>query len=521
MPAAEARPRVAAVVTAYNHSHFLDKALRSLAAQTRPADRVIVIDDGSTDDPAAVAARHAGVELVRQDNAGLAAARNRGLMAAADCDFVVFLDADDALLPRALEFGLRCHAEHPGCGFVYGGHRRTDADLYPAGPPVYRPLEGAAYHALLEGNFVGSCGAVMFDRARLAECGGFDPDVRRCEDYDAYFRLARRYPVAGHSATVADYRTHPANMSADYVSMAEWATRVQARYRPPDEDAAGLTAFRRGRRRWWRIYAYGVWRSGSLAERWAMTKRSPLASLLAAGVAGLRLVLPERAYGSMRQAVRRRMRPPGHGVPGRAEPVSRNFGYDRGTPVDRWYIERFLGGHADDIRGRVLEIGDDAYSRRFGHDIARQDVLHVMPGSPGATIVGDISRPGTLPDEAFDCLVITQTLHLIYDMPAAVGHLRRSLAPGGVLLLTVPGVSSVDPGEWGGTWYWSLTPSALERLLADTFGEGNVSVEAFGNLYAATSFLHGLAVEDIDPSMLAAQDDSYPLVVCARARRAA
>ena len=509
------------MVTAYNHAHVLDDALRSVFAQTRLPDRIIVVDDGSQDDPGAVAARYEGAQLVVQANAGLAAARNRGLAEAADCDFVVFLDADDALLPRALELGLKCHAEHPGCGFVYGGHRRTDAGLYPQGPPVYRPLEGAAYHALLEGNFIGSCGAVMFDRAKLAECGGFDADVRRCEDYDAYFRLARRYPVAGHSAVVADYRMHADNMSADFVAMAEWATRVHARYRPPAGDPAGLSAFRRGRRRWWGIYAYGVWRRGTPAGKWAMTKRVPLVSLLAAGAAGLRSVLPDRVYDRMRQALRRRTHPGGHGIPGPAEPVSRSFGYDRGTPVDRWYIERFLSRHAGDIRGRVLEIGDDAYSRRFGREIARQDVLHVTPGSPGATIVGDISQAGTLPEGAFDCLVITQTLQFVYDMRGAIEQMRQSLAPGGVLLLTVPGVSSVDPGEWGETWFWSLTPTALERLATEAFGEGNVAIEVFGNVYAATSFLYGLAVEDVDPSLLAVQDDTYPLVVCARACRAA
>jgi SAM-dependent methyltransferase len=350
---------------------------------------------------------------------------------------------------------------------------------------------------------------------------GFDADVRRCEDYDAYLRLARRYPVAGHSAVVADYRIHSANMSADFVAMAEWASQVQARHRPADGDAAGLAAYRRGRRRTWQIYSLGVWRErGGLAAKWAMTRRAPLASLLGAALAGLRLALPERAYLSLRQAARRRLDPAG-GVPARTEPLSRTFGYDRGTPVDRWYIERFLGRQAGDIRGRVLEIGDDAYSRRFGGDIARQDVLHVTPGAPGATIVGDISQPGTLPEGAFDCMVITQTLHLVYDLPTAVEHLRRSLAPGGVLLLTVPGVSSVDPGEWGATWYWSLTPAALERLLGEAFGSENVSVEAFGNVYAATSFLYGLAVEDLDPALLAAADRAYPMVVCARARRAA
>src|SRR4029077_15967544 len=141
----------------------------------------------------------------------------------------------------------------------------------------------------------------------------------------------------------------------------------------------------------------------------------------------------------------------------RTQPISPNFGFDRGTPVDRYYIEAFLAAHSGDIRGRTLEVGDDSYCRRFGKEIVRQDVLHIAADNPGATIVGDLSVPGVLPEEAFDCLVITQTLHLVYDMHAAVAAMYRALKPGGVLLLTCPGISQVDRREWGATWFWSLT----------------------------------------------------------------
>ena len=523
-PADVARPKVAVIVPTYDHAHFLDHALGSIAAQTRPPDRVIVVDDGSHDDPGRIVAKYEGVEMLRQENSGLAAARNLGLAAAADVDFVVFLDADDALLPSGIELGLRCHAQNPGCGFVYGAHRRVDADFVPSGTPVYRPVDGSPYLALLEGNFIGSCATVMFDRAMLAACGGFDQQLARCEDYDAYFRLARRHPVCAHPGIVADYRIHAGNMSGNPLDMLEWATKVQSRYRPPPDDWAALAAFRRGRRNWRVVYANAVWRRpGDIAGKWAMSRRAPLASIVAAGASVLRKILPRRAYTSIRDLARRRdtrsvLR--SLAASGSAEPISRNFGYDRGTPVDRWYIERFLAEKAGDIRGRVLEIGDDTYSRRFGRGISYQDVLHVVPDHPGATIVGDISQPGVLPPEAFDCLIVTQTLHLVYDMRAALENLRRSLAPGGVLLLTVPGVSSVDRGEWGGTWYWSLTRQSADRLLGEVFGPGNVETEAFGNVYAANCFLQGLAVEEVDQALLAHRDAAYPLVVCARARRA-
>jgi SAM-dependent methyltransferase len=300
---------------------------------------------------------------------------------------------------------------------------------------------------------------------------------------------------------------------------------VHERYRPDASDRKALAAYRAGGGRWRLEFANAAWRDRSEAagpRRAAMSRQAPASSAAAAAWRRLRPLLPARAVRAIKAVA-------GFGAPGvgqvdmgdlaRARPVSRHFGHERGTPVDRWFIERFLERNAADIRGRVLEIGDAGYSRRFGRGVTRQDVLHVDPASPEATIVGDLSQAGVLPADAFDCLVITQTLHLIYDMAAAVAELRRALAPGGVLLLTAPGVSSLDRGEWGGSWYWSLTGHSARRLLEDAFGAGNVEVGVFGNVYAATCFLQGLAVEEIDQRLLEPDDPAYPLVVCVRARR--
>lgn len=204
------------------------------------------------------------------------------------------------------------------------------------------------------------------------------------------------------------------------------------------------------------------------------------------------------------------------------EPVSREFGYDRGTPVDRYYIENFLARQSGEIRGRALEIGDAAYCRRFGGaQITQQEVLHINPGNPEATIVGDISVPGVLPEAGLDCIVLTQTLHLIYDMKAAVEGMRRGLKPGGVALVTVPGISPVAEDEWGATWYWSLTTLAATRLFGDVFGPENIEIETFGNAYAATTFLQGLAHQEVSKRKLDVVDDRYPVIITIKARRGA
>jgi hypothetical protein len=227
---------------------------------------------------------------------------------------------------------------------------------------------------------------------------------------------------------------------------------------------------------------------------------------------------------SLFSRIRRRragFRPVDFGSFSTTTPITRDFGYGRGRPIDRYYIEAFLERQAADIRGRVLEIGDATYCKRFGGArVTRQEVLHVNPDAPGATLCGDLAAGNILPAGGLDCAVLTQTLHLIYDMAAAVAEIRRGLAPGGVALVTVPGISQIDADEWGGAWFWSLTPLSARRLFENAFGAANVSVEAFGNVYAATAFLQGVAVEDVEVAKLDVADPCYPVTIAIRAVRA-
>jgi SAM-dependent methyltransferase len=200
-----------------------------------------------------------------------------------------------------------------------------------------------------------------------------------------------------------------------------------------------------------------------------------------------------------------------------AKPLSDSWGYDRGIPIDRYYIEAFLARRASDVQGHVLEIQEDDYSRRFGGpSVTAQDILDIDATNPRATIVGDLTDPNTLPDGRFDCIVLTQTLHLVFDMASAIANVHRALRPGGVLLVTVPGISPTGPrGDYD--WYWSLTETALRTLLIERFDEEKVTVETFGNLFAATAFLHASAVQDVPKWKLGLSDALYPVTVAARA----
>lgn len=202
------------------------------------------------------------------------------------------------------------------------------------------------------------------------------------------------------------------------------------------------------------------------------------------------------------------------------EPVSRQFGFDRGLPIDRHYIEAFLARHASDIRDCVLEIGDDTYTWRYGGDrVTTSDVLHVLAGHPRATVVGDLAKPTSLPTERYDCIICTQTLHLVYDLRTAVRSLRQMLKPGGVLLATFPGISQIAEDLWGDTWYWSLTPLAARRVFGEGFGPTSIDVSASGNVLAAVAFLEGLASDELSETELEHGDPSFPLVVTTRALR--
>jgi SAM-dependent methyltransferase len=199
------------------------------------------------------------------------------------------------------------------------------------------------------------------------------------------------------------------------------------------------------------------------------------------------------------------------------EPLCRDFGYSRGTPIDRIYIDRFLASHAADIRGRVLEVGGDDYTRKYGSaaNVKSSDVLHVSAGNPRATIIADLAHAPHIPDNTFDCIILTQVLHLIFDVQSAVQTLCRILKPGGVVLATFPGISQISHGEWKEAW--CFTERAAELTFAQCGFGDHVNVESLGNVLTSIAFLHGLAAEELRDDELNRRDPQYQMLVCVRA----
>jgi hypothetical protein len=214
----------------------------------------------------------------------------------------------------------------------------------------------------------------------------------------------------------------------------------------------------------------------------------------------------------------RRIRRPGWlaRLPGRVRPVSAHWGFDRGTPVDRYYIERFLAAHASDIRGRALEVKDSTYTTRFGVGVTHHDVLDIDASNPLATVVADLSAADHVASDRFDCFVLTQTLQLIFDVRAAIAHAHRLLAPGGVMLVTVPCVSRIVPRFGLEGDYWRFTAASCRRLFGEIFGAERVTVTTMGNVGAATAFLMGLAAEEVPRRVLDEHDPYFPILVGVR-----
>jgi glycosyltransferase involved in cell wall biosynthesis len=225
-------PDVTIVIPCYQQAHLLPDALDSARRQAPVKVEIIVVDDGSTQDVAAVLRVVAPEAIfIRQRNQGLAGARNTGL-AAGTADLVAFLDADDRLLPGGLAAGMASLADHPDCGFVFGGYTNVDAAGRSCRPSVVPRPGPVSYDAFLARNLVGMHGAVLYRRQAIIEAAGFDAGLRSCEDHDLYLRMARRHPVQAHAALVAEYRRHSGTLSGQSLDMIEAGLAVLRRQRP-------------------------------------------------------------------------------------------------------------------------------------------------------------------------------------------------------------------------------------------------------------------------------------------------
>lgn len=535
---ADRKPLVSVIVPFLNVELFINEAIESVFAQTYDNWELLLVDDGSTDGSSDRAREVAEgcpkkVRYLEHDghqNRGLPASRNLGL-AQARGEYIALLDADDVWLPEKLEQQVLILESNPEAAMVYGrsGYWRSwtgdaadfDRDFVPELGIEADTLVPAPRLLLLSyplGVAPTPCPSdILLRRAALERVGGFEESfINHYTMYEDQAFLAKIY--LEESVFVAGqcwdrYRLRPDSCVSTVTRNGQYS------------------AVRQFFLNWFEGYLNekGIRNSeiGAALKQALRPYRHPVLHKLETGMANS-LQRAKDWTRALRVAAPQSPQPSAEQTPGvgrvdfgdlkRVEPISHAWGYDRGRPVDRYYIENFLAEHADDIQGRTLEIGDDSYTRQFGGDrVATRDVLHVTESNAGATIVADLTSADHIPSNAFDCIILTQTLHLIYDTRAALRTLHRILKPGGVLLATFPGISQLDHYEWAESWYWGFTTRSARRLFDEVFPADNVEIRAHGNVLTAISFLHGLAAEELRQEELDHCDPHYELSITVRA----
>ena len=202
----------------------------------------------------------------------------------------------------------------------------------------------------------------------------------------------------------------------------------------------------------------------------------------------------------------------------RLKPFADDYGFKRGGPVDRYYINKFLEKNTFDIRDHVLEIKDDGYTKRFGGDrVKHRDILDIDPNNRLATVIADLTKADNVPSNTYDCVILTQVLQFIYDLKAAIRTAHRILKPRGVLLITAPGITRINYKKSGRAWYWSFTEASMQKLLEEVFLRDHIKTEIHGNVLVAASFLYGVGVSELKNEEYDYADPDYQIIITAKA----
>lgn len=540
-------PLVSAVIIFLNGEPFIEEAIKSILDQTYSDWELWLVDDGSTDGSTRIAKDYAErypskifyVDHPNHENRGMSASRNLGI-AHSRGDYLALLDADDVWLPTKLEKQLELMALHPEVGMVYGpthywyGWTQNPADSKLDYIKDMRVKPGQVYNPpslvktlLKDGGVIpGNC-SLLIKMALTRQVGAFEEKFRSIyEDQVFFVKVCLKAPVYISKDVVAKYRQHPdsachtAEVTGDYhpekpnpshLAFLKWLEAYLQKEQVQDKGLWQILRLEFLKYR--NLNLYKIRKYPDKLRKNFKTKLRAVA----------RRVVPRSLYNSLKALYQGKNYTPVVGAVRfgdfrRLEPINWNFGFDRGLPVDRYYIENFLENNSKDVFGKALEIGDNYYTTRYGKDrITASEVLHVAEGNPAATMVGDLVTADFIPSDSFDCVILTQTLQLIYEPKVALQTVHRILKPGGVLLATFPGITHIGDQTWESSWYWNFTGYSAQTLFSEVFGAENIQVETKGNVLAATSFLQGLCAEELTPEELDYNDPAYQVLISVRA----
>jgi peptidoglycan/xylan/chitin deacetylase (PgdA/CDA1 family)/SAM-dependent methyltransferase len=496
--------RIATIVRCADQIGQVYATVASVKRQTTDAGVLVLVTDPSTPRPACDWLHSfAGRERLLVAHADVAtpgAVRNAGIRAVTAA-YIMCIDAGDRVDPRC----------HEAAAAKLDAERTVDvvtSSVLVLGPGAETNIIGASGHDIdaLVADTEAIHSAAMFRRTAWASLGGFDESLSTLEAYDFWLRLLH----SGRRAAVVDLPLVVRTWRDDGLYRRAWES-VLHKAAVEQIVARHATIFRRDP-------AAALYSRERILRQLGDQYRSAVKSrddgvreleALKARVAALRGSLPENERDGVDLGDLRR-----------TAPVARGWGYERGRPIDRYYIERFLEGHAGDIRGTVLEVQEPDYTTRFGGNrVTRSDVLDLNAGNPRATILSDLRSASNIAANTYDCIILTQTLHVVDDMEAVVGECHRILKPGGVLLATLPAASRVclEYGRDGD--FWRVTEAGARRLIARTFPSEGLDVRARGNVLVNSAFLYGLACHELTDAEFEAVDPYFPLLVTVRAQK--
>ena len=515
-----------------NGEPFIEDAIKSVLVQTYENWELLLVDDGSTDKSTEIAQRYAEkypekIRYLEHDghqNRGMSASRNLGITRAQGT-YIGFLDCDDLWMPKKLEQQVAIMETYPEIALVggrtkwwyswTGNEEDKNRDfLQKFDLPLNTIIEPPDLLLLfLQDEWASLCD-ILVRRSSVESVGGYEVSFRGMyEDQAFHAKLCLKFPAFLSSECWYLYRQHPQaccsvshSTGKTYTArkvfltwLEEYLSQQEKKYPKLDQVVQKLLWPYR------HLILATIYRQ---IQPWKKTMKNLLTRVTSLIKNLLGTQFPPAVgwvnFGSF----------------GKLTPISREFGFDRGLAIDRYYIENFLNNQAGDIQGRVLEIGDDSYTKKFGGDrVTTRDVLHVKEGNPIATFIGDLTHAEQIPSDSFDCFILTQTLHLVYDFRAAMETIYRILKPGGVVLLTVPGISQLSTDEWAAYWCWSFTSLSVRRLFEEFFLPENIKIEVHGNVKASIAFLEGVAKEELSQEDLDYKDPCYELLITVRAMK--
>ncbi|MEY3869707.1 MAG: hypothetical protein RLZZ338_3598 [Cyanobacteriota bacterium] len=525
------QPLVSIITIFLNGELFIEDAIASILTQTYSNWELLLVDDGSTDNSTEIAQRYAEkypekISYLEHDghqNRGMSASRNLGITRAQGT-YIGFLDCDDLWMPKKLEQQVAIMETYPEIALVggrtkwwyswTGNKEEKNRDfLQKFDLPLNTIIQPPDLLLLfLQDEWASLCD-ILVRQSSVEAVGGYEVSFRGMyEDQAFHAKLCLKFPAFLSSECWYLYRQHPQaccsvshSTGKTYTArkkfltwLEEYLSQQEKKYPILDQVVQKLLR---------ETPAPLVLKISQKVQPWKKTMNHLL-----------------KRIGTLKNLLGGQFPHPvgwvNFGSFQKVTPISREFGYDRGLPIDRYYIEKFLNYHAGDIQGRVLEIGDDSYTRKFGGNrVTTRDVLHVKEGNPLATFVGDLTNADQIPSDTFDCFILTQTLHLVYDFRLAMQTIYRILKPGGVVLLTVPGISQLATDEWASYWCWSFTSYSAQRLFEEFFAPENIQLEINGNVKTSVAFLEGVSADELTEEDLDYKDHCYQLLITVRAMK--